>query len=53
MNASMRAKLLAHNWSSGSLASCLSVTMASRFEIVDEKHITKIKVGEKKCKHEE
>ena len=41
-------KLLAHHWSSGCLAyiqsrSCVSVTMASRFEIVDEEYIEEVK----------
>ena len=44
------AKLLAHHWSSGCLAtayiqsrSCFSVTMASRCEIVDEEYIEELK----------
>ena len=38
-----RAKLLAHDWSSGCLATGRSVTMASRFEIVDEEYIEESK----------
>ena len=44
-----KAKLLAHNWSSGCLAtSCaikklFSVTMASHFEMIDEEYIKKSK----------
>ena len=44
-----RAKLLAHDWSSGCLATAhsidklFSVTMASRFEIVDEEYIEESK----------
>ena len=43
------AKLLVHDWFSGCLAtayesrSCFSVTMASRFEIVDEEYIEEVK----------
>ena len=45
-----RAKLLAHEWSSGCLATAysieklfFSVTMASRFEVVDEEYVDKLK----------
>ena len=43
-----RAKLLAHDWSSGCLAIAysiekISVTMTSRFEIVDEEYIEELK----------
>ena len=44
-----RAKLLAHDWSSGCLATAYAieklfyVIMASRFEIVDKEYIKKIK----------
>ena len=43
------AKLLAHDWSSGYLATgyaikkCFSVTMMSHFEIVDEEYIKEVK----------
>ena len=53
-----RAKLLAHDWSSGCLATAYSieklffVTMASRLEINDEEYIEELK-DEQKWKHGE
>ena len=57
----MRAKLLAHDWSSGCLATVyaiekllpkkFSVTMASRFDIVHEEYIQELKEKSKKKTH--